>query len=62
MAKEFLSSHRVEFENIDLSVERHRVKEMVDRTGTMSTPVIIVEDEIVRGFDKEKLIQLLHLN
>ena len=34
-------------------------QELVRRTGQMSVPVVLVDDEVVVGFDKAKLQALL---
>ena len=39
--------------------EREAAQEMVQKTGQMSIPVIIVGDEIVVGFDQPLLDKLL---
>jgi len=66
MAKEFFKENKVEFEDIDVSENRKAAEEMVEKTNQMSVPVIMVDkdgkEEIVLGFDKEKLLGLLELN
>jgi glutaredoxin 3 len=59
MAKEFLSSQGVEFESIDVAADPKAMEEMVEKTGAMGTPVIIIGDEIVRGWDRGKVSRLL---
>jgi hypothetical protein len=34
-------------------------EELIRRTGQMAVPVIVVDDEIVVGFDRPKLLALL---
>lgn len=53
--KAFLKESNVEFEDIDVSQNQEKAKEMVDKTGQMGVPVIDVEGEFVVGFDKEKI-------
>jgi len=66
MAKEFFKDNGVEYENIDVSKDRDAAEEMVEKTDQMSVPVIIVEkdgkEEVMVGFDEEKLLKLLELN
>jgi glutaredoxin len=62
MAKEFLSSSGVEFESVDVSDDPKAMDEMVEKTGAMSTPVIIIGDDVVQGWNQEKVAHLLHLN
>jgi glutaredoxin 3 len=61
MAKEFLSSQGIEFESIDVAADPKAMEEMVAKTGAMGTPVIIVGDEVVRGWDRGKVSRLLNL-
>jgi glutaredoxin 3 len=61
MAKEFLSSKNVEFEAIDVSADEKALEEMINKTGAMGTPVIVVGDEVVRGWDRGKVERLLNL-
>jgi len=59
--KEFLKGNNVEFENIDVSSDQEKVKEMVDKSGQMGVPVIDIEGEIIVGFDKDKIAGALGL-
>ncbi len=59
--KEFLKDNGVEYEDIDVSVNQDKVQEMVQKTGQMGVPVLDIEGNIVIGFDKEKISQLLGL-
>ncbi|MBW2995547.1 glutaredoxin family protein [Candidatus Woesearchaeota archaeon] len=61
MAKEFLKENKIEFEDIDVAANQEAAKEMVEKSGQMGVPVIIVGDEIIVGFDKEKLKKALKL-
>jgi glutaredoxin 3 len=61
MAKEFLSSKNVNFEAIDVSADEKALQEMINKTGAMGTPVIVVGDEVVRGWDRGKVERLLNL-
>jgi glutaredoxin-like YruB-family protein len=59
--KEFLKERGVEFEEIDVSQDEKAMKEMVEKTGQMGVPVMEIDEEIVIGFDREKIIKLLKL-
>ncbi len=58
-AKEFFKENNLEFENHDVSQDKVRLDEMVDKTGQMGVPVIGIDDEFIVGFDKEKISSLL---
>ena len=61
MAKEYLKEKGIEFEEIDVSKNEMAAKEMVEKSGQMGVPVIEIDGQIVIGFDKEKIDELLGL-
>ena len=42
-----------------MAKERDKVKEMIQKSGQMAVPVIIVDDEVMVGFQQAKLDELL---
>jgi len=59
MAKEFLKEQNVEFENIDISTNEQASKEIVDKSGQMGVPVILIDDKVIVGFNKEEILSAL---
>ncbi len=59
--KEFLKENNIEFEEIDVSKEKKAQEEMIEKSGQMGVPVVEIEGEIIIGFDKEKISQLLNI-
>ena len=59
--KEFLKENKVEFEDVDVSVNREAAQEMMRKSGQMGVPVLDINGEIIAGFDKDKISQLLGL-
>jgi len=59
-AKEFLSQHRIAYAERDISTDEAALAEL-ERRGVMTTPVVLVDDEVVVGFDQKKLTALLGL-
>jgi len=59
--KEWLTEHKIEFEEIDVSIDMDSAKEMVEKTGQMGVPVIEIDGKYVLGFDVNKLKQLLKI-
>lgn len=57
--KEFLSQKGVEFTDRDVTKDPEALRELTEGYGVFSTPVVMVNDELVIGFDREKLEQLL---
>ena len=60
-AKQFLQENNIVFENIDLSGNENAVDELMRKTGQMGVPVLDIEGQIIIGFDKEKIKQLLEI-
>lgn len=58
--KEFLSQKGVAFEERDVSQDETALDELQKRR-LMTTPVIFVDDQVVVGFDRAKLADLLGL-
>lgn len=58
-AKAYFDSQGVKYENIDVSTDQQGLQEMVTLSGQMGVPVISVDGQIVAGFDKAKLNELL---
>lgn len=59
--KQFLKENNIEFENIDVSANQEAAQEMTEKSGQMGVPVLDINGEIVIGFDKDKISQLLGL-
>lgn len=60
-AKDYLKEKKVEFTDIDVSVDTIKAQEMVDKSGQMGVPVLDINGTLVIGFDKAKIDQLLGL-
>ncbi len=59
MAKDWFNKNKVDYTEHDVSADAERREEMINKTGQMAVPVIDIEGEIVIGFDKSRLSQLL---
>jgi len=59
--KEYLSSKSIEYKEIDVSQNEVELEKMVAISGQMGVPVIEIDGNIVIGFDKEKIDELLGL-
>jgi glutaredoxin 3 len=58
-AKQYLSDRGVSYIEHDVSEDKAAADEMVRKTGQMGVPVIVVDDEVVVGFDRRRLESLL---
>jgi len=59
--KEFLLQKGIVFEERDVSNDETALDEL-QRRGVMTTPVILIDGEVVIGFDQKKLTALLALS
>jgi len=59
--KNFLKENKVEFEDINVAEDKRAREEMIQKTGRMEVPVIEIDDEIIVGFEKEKISRLLKI-
>lgn len=55
MAKDFFTEKNVPFTNYDVASDAQRRAEMIELTGQLGVPVIVINDQIMVGFDREKL-------
>ena len=53
--KEFLKENKIEFEDFNVAEDQEAAKEMVEKSGQMGVPVTIIGEEIIIGFNEEKL-------
>lgn len=60
-AKQFLKDNNVIFEDIDVSANQDKAQEMMKKSGQMGVPVLDIDGEIVVGFDKAQIKELLQL-
>ena len=61
MAKEFLSQKGVEYDAYDVTKDRGAVKEMLKISGgARSVPVISICNEVMIGFDRDRVEQALN--
>jgi len=61
MAKAYLRDKKIEFEDIDVSKDQAQAIAMVQKSGQMGVPQLWIDDEVVIGFNKPAIDQLLHL-
>jgi len=61
MAKEFFAEHNIQYTEHDVATDLQKREEMKQKSGQMGVPVITVGDELLVGFDKERLENALGL-
>lgn len=60
-AKEFLTEHKIKFEDLNVAEDAEARDTMIEKSGQMGVPVITVDDEVILGYDEPKLKELLKL-
>jgi len=61
LAKHWFTDNSIEFVNYNVAEDQAKRAEMVEITGQLGVPVIKIGDDIVIGFNKEKLAELLEI-
>jgi glutaredoxin len=61
MAKEFFQKNNVTFQEFNVGTDLVKRQEMIEKSGQMGVPVIMVDNDLVVGFNKAKLQELLSI-
>ena len=60
MAKEYFTANNLAFTDYNVGSDTARRNEMLQKSGQMGVPVIVIDDkQIVVGFDQDRLASLL---
>jgi glutaredoxin len=57
--KAYLSARGIEFEERDVSSDPNAVRDLVETYQSRSTPTLVIGQEVMIGFDPERLDELL---
>ncbi len=60
MTKELLSQENVPFKALDVTKDRDALAKMVKVSGARSVPVLVGCGEVIVGFDKARLMQMIN--
>ncbi len=60
-AKDFFTEHGVPFTDYDVVALPEKREEMLDLTGQLGVPVIVIGDEVLVGYDPARLSEKLGL-
>lgn len=61
MAKEFFKESGVSYTEHDVAADQAQRAEMIEKSGQMGVPVIIIGNDLIVGFNKPKIVELLGL-
>jgi glutaredoxin len=59
MAKDFMKKNNIAYTEYNVATDLAKRKEMIDKTGQMGVPVIVVDDHAMVGYDKATLAAAL---
>ena len=60
MAKDFFAANNVAFTDYNVAVDTAKREEMMDKSGQLGVPVIVIDDQdLVIGFDQKQVSKLL---
>ena len=58
MAKAFLDKYGVPYDSVDVGADEKAAQKMIELSGQRGVPVIIVDNEVIVGFDAQRLNEL----
>ncbi|TYR79868.1 NrdH-redoxin [Priestia megaterium] len=61
IVKQFLQHHQISYTEFDVSTDSIARDRMISEFESYSTPTVRVDDELVKGFDLQRLEHLLGL-
>jgi glutaredoxin len=61
MAKDYFKANNIAYTEYDVASNLEKRKEMMEKSGQMGVPVIIIGSELIVGFDRPKIAGLLGL-
>lgn len=61
MAKAYFKEHNISYNEYNVALDQAKRAEMIEKTGQLGVPVIEIDGNIVVGFYKPKVAELLGL-
>jgi glutaredoxin-like YruB-family protein len=61
LAKDYFKENNIVYTEYNVASDLEKRKEMMEKSGQMGVPVIIIGTELIVGFDKPKIASLLGL-
>lgn len=59
MAKDFFKEHNIAYTEHDVASDQSARAEMIEMSGQMGVPVIVIGDDLIIGFDEPKVKEIL---
>jgi glutaredoxin-like YruB-family protein len=61
LAKDFFTANGIVYTEYNVGSDLEKRKEMIEKSGQMGVPVIVIDDEIIVGFDQSQITKMLGL-
>ena len=61
LAKDYFKENNIQFDAFDVASDLEKRREMVEKSGQLGVPVIIIDGEVIVGFDRPHLAELLEI-
>lgn len=61
LAKDYFTANGIVYTEYNVATDLEKRKEMVEKSGQMGVPVIIIDGELTVGFDQPKIAGMLGL-
>lgn len=58
-AKEYLDKEGITYQDINVAADKAAAREMINKSGQMGVPVILVDEEMMVGFNQARLSEML---
>ena len=58
-AKEYLDKEGITYQDINVAADNAAAREMINKSGQMGVPVILVDEEMMVGFNQARLSEML---
>lgn len=58
-AKEYFKANDIKYTEHDVASDMEKRTEMIELTGQMGVPVIRIDEDVIVGFDEDKVKELL---
>jgi glutaredoxin-like YruB-family protein len=58
-AKEYMDEHEIDYKEYDVSSDDKRRKEMIEESGQMGVPVLMLGEEMMIGFDEGRFEEMV---
>jgi len=59
MAKDYFTENNIAYTEYDVASDQAKRAEMIDLSGQMGVPVIVIGDDLIIGFDEAKVKEIL---